>query len=267
MLALVVNLNAFYVISTLVPHIFHQMPRNVSLNIILHTLLTKPMTTLIFLFALANASAKEFQQPRQQCTTIGVTAGATDDHSTLVTHTADCKDCDFRLSKTLPQTHDLDKNPNRPVYQYKNTYPRLVADDRGETWKTSNLETDFIDQFSDQTFIDSQVVGYIPQVPHTYGLFESLFGIMNDQQVAIGESTCAARFGLEAVKRPCPTCEGPLFEMTSLSMIALERCDTAKCAVKTMGDLAVEFGFYGGECRSPFFVKFFCSHRILALCS
>ena len=36
-----------------------------------------------------------------------------------------------------------------------------------------------------------------------------------------------------------------VMHMETLTEIALERCDTARCAVQTMGDLAVQYGFYG----------------------
>ena len=39
--------------------------------------------------------------------------------------------------------------------------------------------------------------------------------------------------------------------METLTELALERCDTARCAIQLMGDLASQYGFYGPEWDGP----------------
>lgn len=63
-----------------------------------------------------------------------------------------------------------------------------------------------------------------PQVNHTYGLVEGLYGIMNEHQVAIGESTCSGRFWTKPISQGGKA----LFEISELSSVALERCKTAR---------------------------------------
>lgn len=81
------------------------------------------------------------------------------------------------------------------------------------------------------------------QVPHTYALYEAGYGIMNEHQVAIGESTCASKLWAAPV-----TAGGfARIEVREMSMIALERCKTAREAVQLMGDLATTYGFYAAD--------------------
>lgn len=35
--------------------------------------------------------------------------------------------------------------------------------------------------------------------------------------------------------------------MNTMMEVAMERCETARCAIQTMGDLATELGFYGSD--------------------
>lgn len=66
---------------------------------------------------------------------------------------------------------------------------------------------------------------------------------MNEHQVSIGESTCGS------LLTALPVSKGgkALLEAGELSRIALERCDTAKCAVELMGQLATKHGYYGAD--------------------
>ena len=62
----------------------------------------------------------------------------------------------------------------------------------------------------------------------------------------MGESTCAAVFYTTSafnLKTPGKA----KMDINTLMEIAMERCDTAVCAIKLMGSLAEEYGFYGSD--------------------
>jgi len=87
-------------------------------------------------------------------------------------------------------------------------------------------------------------------VEHTYGYQSGSYAVLNDQGLAIGESTCGAVFGT-CGKGSSVACEPgrqvgvALMSIDTLSYLAAERCASAREAVQLMGDLAVEHGFYG----------------------
>ena len=70
----------------------------------------------------------------------------------------------------------------------------------------------------------------IPQVAQTY----NVVGNMNEHQLAIGETTWGGRPELES---------GEGIDYGSLIYIALERCKTAREAIKCMTDLVAEYGY------------------------
>ena len=70
----------------------------------------------------------------------------------------------------------------------------------------------------------------IPQVTHTY----NVVGNMNEHQLTIGETTWGGRPELEI---------GEGIDYGSLMYIALERCKTAREAIKCMTDLVAEYGY------------------------
>lgn len=177
-----------------------------------------------------------------KCTAIVVGRLATKDGSTMTTHTADCAECDWRINKVPSQTYH--SGALRPIYLITGAYPRQVRDDRGKTWSPDNLEN--IPVLRPQwERMRGDIIGYIPQVEHTFALIEGMYGIMNEHQVAIGESTCAAK--LWAAPKGDIGKGRALLEASELSQIALERSRTAREAIRTMGELAVQYGFYSAD--------------------
>lgn len=162
------------------------------------------------------------------------------DGSTVTTHNNDCQECDFRIThvpaKTWPQ------GSMRPVHDIRTYYPRYV-----ESSPENNIHgPDYLPDRIDNTIYNwTEVAPFfaIPQVRHTYAYTLGTYAIQNEKQVSIGESTCSAVFF--AIPKFAPNGKAVL-HMETLTELALERCATARCAVQTMGDLAVQYGFYGG---------------------
>lgn len=168
-----------------------------------------------------NPSLEDRVLSGENCTVIMVGKKASADGSTMTTHTADCGICDWTWRYVPAADHK--PGTTRKIYRISQL----------RTWPPSEgLKWDLIKR--DFTGVE------IPEVPHTYGYLHGVFGYMNDQQLAIGESTIGNR-----PKMSNPT-QTPAFNITMLTLLAMERCRTAREAIKLMGSLAEKYG-YGGE--------------------
>ncbi len=155
---------------------------------------------------------------RDMCTVVIVGKDASVDGSVITTHTCDCGVCDWTWRYVPPADHP--KGAKRKIYwldQFKTTPP-----EKGLRWD------DLDDNFNGLE---------IPQVAHTYGYLHGMFGYMNDNQVAIGESTIGCR---REMRNNTPA---PKFDITMLTLLAMERAKTAREAIKIMGELAVKYGY------------------------
>ena len=169
------------------------------------------------------------------CTTIIVTPGATVDGSMYVTHSDDNELEDERMIFVPAMDHS--PGAERNVYAAGNalgefpeyncfSYPRLVCTERGPGYDTPGYPV-------------SIPLGTIPQVEHTFSYFDGVYGIMNQRQLMIGECTCDAKIQLD------PQPGRRIFYSAELSRVALERCSTAVDAVRLMGGLIDEYGYWG----------------------
>jgi len=77
----------------------------------------------------------------------------------------------------------------------------------------------------------------IPQVSHTYSYLHGVFGYMNEHQLAMGESTIGCRREMRNLTSAAK------IDITMLTLIAMERCQTAREAIQLMGTLAEKYGY------------------------
>ncbi|NIM20312.1 MAG: peptidase C69 [Candidatus Latescibacteria bacterium] len=86
-------------------------------------------------------------------------------------------------------------------------------------------------------------IGEIPQVESTHGFINTAYPCMNDHQLGIGESTFGGRKTLKSDKG--------LIDCEQLVTTLMERCTTAREAVKLAGELTTKYGWIDeGECLS-----------------
>jgi dipeptidase len=129
------------------------------------------------------------------CTTYLVGKKATADGSVMCTHTNDGSGTtDPRLVRIPARDYpDYATSTGRPVWASPESYPRYVGYDRNasEYYPENCLSVSTCGAF--------QPIGYIPQVQHTFAYFETTYGVMNEMQVGIGESTCSGVFVARSV--------------------------------------------------------------------
>ncbi len=152
------------------------------------------------------------------CTSILVGKLASADGSVMTTHTCDCGQCDWTWR-------------HRPAADHKpGTMKKLVHVSQYVTWPLAQgLKWDIVAKMAP--------VLEIPEVAHTYAYHHGMFGYMNEHQLAIGESSIGCQ---RKMINSTPT---PGFDLTSLTMIAMERAKTAREAIKLMGSLAEKYGY------------------------
>lgn len=180
--------------------------------------------------ALAGALVAGAPRAARACTALGVGKAASATGGTLIAHTDDAggNPNDLRLVKVPAKDHA--PGALRAVYPDDAGYPRIVDASRAAGYAPEPGQ------------LPSTPIGFVPEVAHTYAYWDQDYGLMNEKQVAMAESTCGARFGAKGRH------EGgaALFDMYELSKIGLERCATARCAAETMGKMAEEHGFFAG---------------------
>ena len=149
------------------------------------------------------------------CTSVTVGKNASFDGSVMTSHTDD--------SHRTRSWVDIMKAQNHQVDAKMTMYKRVASD-------SLKMPT-----------YAHHPIGDIPQVAHTYQYVNTAYASLNEHQLAIGESTFGGRDELQSDKG--------LIDCQRLCVIMLERCTTARQAIKLSGELLKEYGWNdSGEC-------------------
>jgi dipeptidase len=127
------------------------------------------------------------------CTTLVLGRRATVDGSVMATHSNDGGgSTDARLVKV--PARDYSPGAMRPIFGAPENYPRFVGYERGvDEYFPENC------QAGAKHCEAFKPIGYIPQINHTFAYFEATYGVMNEWQVGIAESTCSGVFASSGV--------------------------------------------------------------------
>ncbi|MCQ2237700.1 MAG: C69 family dipeptidase [Bacteroidaceae bacterium] len=162
----------------------------------------------------AMAQTKAPEKDPFSCTSIMVGKKATVDGSVITSHTCDSW---YRTWVNVV-----------PAADYPNDTIMSIYDGR--------MHTEFA---TDQTGMIEK--GTIPQAKHTYQFLDTSYPCLNEKQLGIGETTISGRRDLVNKKG--------MFMIEELERVALQRCTTAREAIKLMGELIKQYGYAdSGEC-------------------
>ncbi len=158
-----------------------------------------------------------FETEGMECTTVTVGKKASADGSVMTSHTDDSG----RSRTNIKVEPAADHAPGEMVTLYKRTAcPSGTA------------------PMPSYCYVET---GKIPQVAHTYQYLNTAYPCMNEHQLAIGESTFGGRKELKS--------DVGMIDCPMLCALMLQRCTTAREAIRTAGELLKEYGWIdGGEC-------------------
>lgn len=150
----------------------------------------------------------------ESCTSITVGKKASTDGSVMTAHTCDSN---YRTWVEMTQRKSYKPGDTEPVF-----------------WGTLHTEEPW-----DMRNVTEK--GRIPAVSETFAYLNTAYPCLNEKQLAIGETTITGRDVLMNTNG--------LFLIEELERIALQRCSTARDAIKMIGKMAELYG-YGdsGEC-------------------
>lgn len=172
----------------------------------------KKVFTLVILigvlFFYGNSDQALDEGERDSCTSIMVGKLATSDGSVITSHTCDY---DYRTWFDIVPAKKYKKKDKAKIYKGRMHTPS-VNDSAG-----------------------LEVVGEIPQAAKTFKFFDTAYPAMNEYQLGMGESTFGGKKELKSDKG--------IFQIEELQRIALERCKTAKEAIKLIGELIKKYGY------------------------
>ena len=151
----------------------------------------------------------------ESCTSIMVGKKASTDGSVMTAHTCDSN---YRTWLTMEKRKKYNAGDTQPIY-WGALHTEEPHDPRGLKEK-----------------------GRIPaKEGETYSFLNVAYPCLNEKQLAIGETTTVGKRSLKDTNG--------LFLIEELERIALERCTTAREAIRLIGSLAEEFGYAdNGEC-------------------
>ena len=147
----------------------------------------------------------------EACTIMLVTKGASTDGSVFLAH---CDD-------------DFAYNPNVAFVPAKNP-------------KRGSMRPVYPDAIDKLPESHTKAIGHIPEVEHTYAYIETDYAVMNEHGLMMAECADKSEHLTELSYKE----GGGIFYSTELERVALERCKTAREAIKLMGALVDEYGLY-----------------------
>ena len=171
---------------------------------------------MLFLSAVVSAQKPDWTGGYADgCTTVTLGKGATVDGSVITSHTDDS----HRTRSWIDVVPARQYAPGTTTTMY-----RRVA----------------CDTFAMPSYCHVPI-GEIPQVKETYQFLNTAYPCMNEHQLGIGESTFGGREELKS--------DAGLIDCQRLCRLMLERCTTARDAIRLAGELTAKYGWNdSGEC-------------------